>query len=197
MLQSHRHSIRLREYDYSQPGSYFITVCTGGKAPLFGEIVEGEMVLNPIGKVVERCWLAISNHFANIELDKFVVMPNHIHGIIVIYPDDNVNTVGAKPLRLYKTKIHGPKPNSIGTTIASFKSVATKKINILRDTAGHSIWQRNYYERVIRNENELNKIRRYIINNPAQWSYDIENRNGLPIDEKREFWNKFLNEFSD
>jgi len=164
MTQRHHRSIRLREYDYSQPGSYFVTVCTSGKAPLFGEIVEGEMVLNEVGEMVEKCWSAIPDHFENIELDKFVVMPNHIHGIIVIYPDDDNNTVGARhasPLHLYKTKIHGPKSNSIGAIISSFKSVATKQINLLRKTTGQPLWQRNYYERVIRDERELNKIQRF------------------------------------
>lgn len=201
MHQHHRRSIHLREYDYSQPGSYFITICTIDKEPIFGEIIEGEIVLNQNGKAVEECWLAIPDHFGNIELDKFVVMPNHIHGIIVIRPDDNdkQNTVGAKhasPLRLYKIKIHGPKSNSIGAIIASFKSAATKQINILRNIAGQSIWQRNYYEHIIRDEQELNKIRRYVINNPAKWSYDIENKNGLPVNEKK-FWKRFLNELGE
>jgi len=84
-----------------------VTICTQHKAPLFGEIVEGEMVLNNVGKTVERCWLANPDHFANIELDKFVVMPNHIHGIIVIYPDDNVNTVGAR----HASPLHSDKLN--------------------------------------------------------------------------------------
>jgi len=196
MTHHHRKSIRLSGYDYSRPGSYFVTICIRGKAPLFGEFLDGEMVLNSIGKAVEQCWLNIPGHFQNIELDQFMVMPNHIHGIIVIYPE-SVGAKHASPLHLYKSKIHGPKPNSIGSIVASFKSTVTKRINLLRKIPGQSLWQRNYYEHIIRDENELNKIRRYIINNPAKWSYDRENRNGLPIDEKKKFWYKFLNEFED
>ncbi len=154
------------------------------------------MVLNVIGQIVEKCLLDIPVHYPDVELDKWVIMPNHVHMIIVIYPDDDI--VGAKhasPLRTYKTKIHGPKSKSIGSIVSSFKSAATKRINQYFHTRGQSVWQRNYYEHIIRDENDLNKIRRYVINNPAKWSYDIENRNGLPIDEKKAFWSKFLNEF--
>jgi len=196
MIIHHRRSIRLKNYDYSQPGSYFITLCTIGKSQLFGEIIDGEMVLNDVGKTVEHRLLAIPDHYQDVELDQWVIMPNHIHAIIVIYPDDVVGARHASPLQLYKSKIHGPKPRSIGSIVASFKSAATKQINILHNTPGHSLWQRNYYEHIIRDEKELNRIRRYIINNPPHWSFDIENRNGLPIDDKQKFWSKFLNEFN-
>ena len=197
MQKYQRRSIRLHGYNYSQPGSYFVTICTQDKVPLLGEIVEGEMVLNNVGKVVESCWLAIPNHFANIELDKFVVMPNHVHGIIVIYPADNdINdTVGVQNFEPLQNKYQHIIPKSIGSMIRAFKIGVTKWVH--KNTNLHSIWQRNFYEHIIRNEPELNKIRCYIINNPAKWEFDQENRNGLPIDEKRKFWDKFLNEFSD
>ncbi len=164
------------------------------------------MRLNDIGKIVGDEIFKTESIRDNIDIDKYVIMPNHVHAIVVIYPvganggspqiiDDQLNmTHGCAPLHNSRFSL---KPNTIGSFIAGFKSAATKRINILRNTPGVSVWQRNYYENVIRDERELNKIRRYVINNPAQWSYDIENRNGLPIDDKQKFWSKFLNEFDD
>jgi putative transposase len=188
----HRRSIRLREYDYSQPGSYFITVCTSDKAPLFGEIIEGEMVLNDFGKIVEKEILKTESFRNNIEIDKYVIMPNHVHLIIVIWPSRTGTARRAPTVERFGKPIR----NSIPTIVRSLKSAITRQINILRHISNHSIWQRNYYEHIVRNEGELNKIRCYIINNPPKWEFDQENCNGLPIDEKREFWDKFLNEFS-
>jgi len=195
MQKYQRRSIRLHGYDYSQPGSYFITVCTLDKAPLLGEIAEGEMVLNAIGKIVEKCWLAIPDHFANIELDKFVVMPNHIHGIISIYPlnNDINNTVGVQNFEPLQNKYQHIIPKSVGSIIRAFKIGVTKWVH--KNTNMHNVWQRNYYEHIIRDEPELNRIRRYIINNPPKWEFDRKNRNGIPIGEKEEFWCKFLNEW--
>ena len=161
------------------------------------------MVLNDVGKMVRDEILKTESIRDNIEIDKYVIMPNHIHLIMVIWsctgtarrPEKHaVGANGCAPLHNSRFSL---KPNTIGSFIAGFKSSATKRINILRNTPGVSVWQRNYYEHIIRDENELNKIRRYVINNPAQWSYDIENRNGLPIDDKQKFWSKFLNEFDD
>jgi REP element-mobilizing transposase RayT len=190
----HRRSIRLKDYDYSRRGAYFVTVCTRNKQPLFGEIIDGVMHQNDVAEIARKYWLEIPNHFSNVTLDQFVIMPNHVHGIIVI-TDDMVGAKHASPLRSYKTKIHGAKPKSLGTIIASFKSATTKQINLLLKTPGNPHWQRNYYEHIIRNEQELNKIKRYIINNPPRWEYDRENRNGIPNDEKIKFWDRFLNEF--
>ena len=189
----HRRSVRLKEYDYARTGAYFVTICTRDKQPLFGEIIDGEMHMNNTGEIVRKCWLEIPGHFQNVTLDQFVIMPNHVHGIVVI-TDNPVGAKHASPLRLYKTKTHGTKPRSLGAMVASFKSAVTQQNNLLLRTPGNSFWQRNYYEHVVRNESELNKIRRYIINNPPKWEYDLENRIGLPIDEKRKFWDRFLNE---
>jgi len=186
----HRRSIRLSGFDYSHPGSYFITLCTRGKSPLFGEIVDGEMRLNDMGKMVEQEILKTESIRDNIEIDKYVIMPNHVHLIIVIWSRKGTARRAPTVERFGK-----PVPNSIPSIIRSLKSAATKRINQYYHTPGQSIWQRNYYEHVIRDEKELNRIRRYVINNPAKWTYDIENRNGLPIDENRKFWSKFLNEF--
>ena len=189
----HRRSIRLKEYDYSQSGSYFVTVCTQDHEEIFGKIIDGEMLLNEIGKIVERCWKEIPNHFKDVGLDQFICMPNHVHGVIVICPKkDNVGVQNFEPLQ---NRYQHIIPQSIGSIVRGFKSGVTKWCR--KNTEIQTVWQRNYYEHVIRSEEELNKIRRYIINNPPKWEYDQENRFGKPIDEKRKFWSKFLNEFEE
>ena len=167
----HRRSIRLREYDYSQAGAYFVTICTWQKECLLGDVVNGEMRLNEFGGIVDREWHKTPRIRKEIELDSFVVMPNHIHGIIIINDTGNdkrnVGANGRSPLRM--------KPKSLSSFIAGFKSIVTKTINQNRNTPSMPLWQRNYFERVIRNENELHAIRQYIINNPLQWDMDENN----------------------
>jgi REP element-mobilizing transposase RayT len=169
-----RRSSRLKGYDYSRAGAYLVTVCTQGRACLFGDVVGGEMRLNAAGRVVEQCWSNIPRHFSHVELDEFVVMPNHVHGIVVII--ENVGATHASPLRWRRpTHPAGPKKRSIGAVVGSFKSAVTKRINELRNTPGTSIWQRNYYEHVMRDDASLCRIREYIVQNPLQWEYDREN----------------------
>ncbi len=162
------------------------------------------MVLNEWGKVVAEELIRSVDVRSEIELDKWIIMPNHVHIIVVIIaaqglaPESDPNTTNNMahshaPLRA-KPEFKR-QSRSIGSFIVGFKSITTKCINIQRNTPGISLWQRNYYEHIIRDERELNKIRRYSINNPPQWEYDRENRNGKPIDEKKKFWSKFLNEF--
>jgi len=195
----HRRSIRLKEYDYSQSGSYFVTVCTQDHEEIFGKIIDGEMLLNDVGKIVERCWKEIPNHFKDVGLDQFICMPNHVHGIIVIWSNDNENqkNVGAIHELPLHEKMVTRRKMLLPRIIGYFKMNSSKQINVVNGTIGQPVWQRNYYEHVIRSEEELNKIRRYIINNPPKWEYDQENRFGKPIDEKRKFWSKFLNEFEE
>lgn len=144
----HRRSIRLPSYDYASPGGYFITICTHNRQNLFGEIVDGEMVLNEYGEIVRDEWAKTSIIRSEIELDQFIIMPNHIHGIVFIFNEncinknhhENSNIVGADgrpPLQR--------RPRSIGSLIAGFKSACTKQINIIRNTPTNSVWQRNYY----------------------------------------------------
>ncbi len=211
----HRRSIRLKGYDYTQQGAYFVTLVTQGRECLFGEIVNGEMRLNEFGAFVAACWKELPQHFRNADLDEFVMMPNHLQGIVVLmwdaYGDGrgrgealtdtsayrvtsaNVNAspqqsdpfashetsanANASPLRASTApeRPHGTKPRSLNAIVQNFKSVTSRKINQRRDTQGTIIWQRDYFERVIRNENELNKIREYILNNPAAWESDNEN----------------------
>jgi len=158
----HRRSIRLKDYDYSQEGAYFITICTKNRECIFGRIVDGKMQLNKFGEIVRYTWFDLPNHNTNVELDQFIIMPNHIHGIIII-------TVGAgsEPA---PTQKHG-----LFEIIRQFKTFSAKRINEIRNTPNLPVWQRNYYEHIIRTEDELHRIREYIINNPLQWQYDREN----------------------
>ncbi|MGI6604111.1 MAG: transposase [bacterium] len=177
-----RRSIRLKGYNYSQPGAYFITICTHDRECLFGAIFGGEMQLNDWGVITERCWTEIPSHFPNVALDAFVVMPNHVHGIIVIRKRNApVGARHAVPLQstgIFQTCIEQfgrPVSGSIPTIIRSFKAAVTRQINELRGTPGVPIWQRNYYEHVIRDEESLDRIREYVAGNPAQWDQDSEN----------------------
>ncbi|NOX88910.1 MAG: transposase [Calditrichaeota bacterium] len=172
----HRRSIRLKGYDYSQPGSYFITICTQNREMLFGDVADGRMILNTIGKIIDYHWQRLPQHFKNIELDEYQIMPNHFHGIIRIVgamhsawgirTQRNNATENASPLP------HGTKPGSLGAIMQNFQSITTRKINKIRKTPGVRIWQRNYWEHIIRNEQELNRIRQYIIENPLKWQDD-------------------------
>lgn len=167
-----RRSIRLRGYDYSSDGWYFVTICTYNRGCIFGDVVKEKMELHDVGKVVEEEWLRTREIRANVELDMFVVMPNHVHGIIVIKND----VVGATR-RVAPTRGTHPtlQSGSLGAIIGQFKSVSAKRINKIRHAPGAPLWQRGYYEHIVRNENDLNRLRRYIAENPARWFYDEEN----------------------
>jgi len=166
----HRRSIRLRGYDYAQAGAYFVTICTQNRECLFGEIVDGQVALNVPGEVVAEEWLRSARIRGEIELDAFVVMPNHLHGIVVIR---DVGAHGRAPL---PSPPHRP-PRSLGSFVAGFKSVSTKRINAIRGTPGVPVWQRNYREHVIRDDHDLGRVRRYIAENPLRWDEDPENPN--------------------
>ena len=170
-IPHHRHSLRLRGYDYAQAGAYFVTICTQGRECLFGEVVDGEMRLNEWGRIVGDEWMKTAEIRDEIELDAWVVMPNHCHGIVVLN-DDGRGTARRTPT---VEQFGQPVPGSIPTIIRAFKSAVTKRINELRGTPGNSLWQRNYYEHIIRNDDDLARIREYIVNNPLQWALDREN----------------------
>ena len=164
----HRRSIRLKEYDYSEPGAYFITICTKDRQCLFGGIKNRKMIFSELGKIVKNCWQEIPIHFDNVNLDLFIIMPNHLHGII--YMNDSIcrgliNQTPTEKWILQKT----PKL-VLGKIIRSYKAYASR---IAHKNGFHDFqWQRNYYEHIIRNDNELNRIREYIINNPFNWELD-------------------------
>lgn len=173
----HRRSIRLRGYDYTQPGAYYVTLCVQDHQCIFGDVVNGEMQLNEFGHIVHEEWhhTAIVRH--EITLDEFVIMPNHIHGIIII--NDTIDVPLGATRRVAPTTnatiTNGPVPRSIGAIVGQFKSIATKRINKLRGTNGVSLWQRDYYEHISRHSGDLNRIRQYIRNNPRKWQWDREN----------------------
>jgi REP element-mobilizing transposase RayT len=222
----HRRSIRLKGYDYTQQGAYFVTICTHQRNCLFGEIVDGEIKLNTNGEIARGSWLSIPRYFKNVELDEFVIMPNHLHGIIIIDSSEVVgealanqdfsqlfSEVAGEALanqdfsQLFSevagealanqdfskqqnlssqcfaptvytgetVKINGTKPQSLAAITQNYKSVSTRQINRMNKAKGNVIWQRNYYEHIIRNEEALNNIREYIVNNPINWVKDQEN----------------------
>lgn len=187
----HRRSIRLPGYDYTSPGAYFLTICVHRGECLLGEVVNSAMQPNEWGQIVHEEWLASAKIRPELKLDAFVVMPNHLHGIVWLLhtdatqthnvppptvgahggaPDDSVHNVGA----------HGRAPGrvpqraarSLGSFVAGYKSAVTKRTNQLRDTPGLPFWQRNYWEHIIRDEQSLNRIRQYIQDNPARWAED-------------------------
>ena len=174
----HRRSIRLRDYDYTQAGAYFVTLCAQGRECLFGTITAGEMVLNELGQIVHEEWKRSSEIRREIELDEFVVMPNHMHGIVWIVEMNDVRADGRppqpNPVRAHGRASQPPQraPKSLGSFVAGFKSAVTKRINEQRGMPRVPVWQRNYYEHIIRNDADLQRIRQYIVNNPLKWELD-------------------------
>jgi len=152
-------------------GAYFITLCTYNRSCIFGQIVDGEMIINEFGKIVKSVWSDLPRHYPDIKLDVSALMPNHIHGIIFIVG------AGLKPARTKPapTDIDCAKRYPLSEIIRGFKTFSARRINETRNRSGTHVWQRNYYEHIIRNEDELGRIREYIVNNPAQWQFDRNN----------------------
>jgi len=224
----HRRSIRLQNYDYTQAGAYFVTICAHARDCLFGDVINGEMRLNEYGKTVEECWDDIARHFDDVELDSFTIMPNHVHGIIVFTntvgagfprPDSKLksNDVDAETadkgaetadkgaetadkgaetadkgaetavkgaetaVKGAETAVKGAetaplrKRRTLGNVVAYFKYQSTKRLNLKRNTPAFAVWQRNYYEHIVRDEIDLNRIHEYIQCNPARWAEDENN----------------------
>jgi putative transposase len=176
-----RRSIRLQEYDYSQPGGYFVTVVTHHRACIFGEVIGGKMKLNDYGKIASTEWLRTPTLRTNVQAyeEEFVVMPNHIHGIIWITEADE-HCKGAATLRPYYNKdtIKDNKinvlPKSLGAIVRSYKSSVTYQINMIRKSPGGHVWQRNYYEHILRGEADWETIHKYMLVNPENWGNDPE-----------------------
>ena len=219
-----RRSIRLPGYDYTQPGAYFVTICTHERQHLFGDVVAGQMRLSTAGRVVDWYWRRLPQHFPHVRLDAHMVMPNHAHVILWIVdavgathsptisgqmvnavltdgPDQTQRVLGnASPLLANSEKTvnvvptdgpdqtqrvlgnassplrpNGPAPGSVGAIIGNFKSVTTRRINKMNHAPGDPVWQRNFYEHIVRNERALHAIRQYIADNPARWHLDRYN----------------------
>jgi REP element-mobilizing transposase RayT len=173
-----RRSIRLKGYDYSQAGLYFITICCQDRICLFGDVVKGEIILNEAGKMVETEWLNLPDRFKNIELHESVIMPNHFHGILKIV---GVTLVVARNVGIAENQIGQPQgiapTKTIGDMMDAYKSITT--VNYIRGVKtlnwqpfNGKLWQCNYWEHIIRNEQSYRRISVYIINNPKEWSDD-------------------------
>ena len=183
----HRRSIRLKGYDYASAGAYYVTIVAWQRECLFGEVVNKEMVLSKFGLVAKQQWEKLPKRFPNIELGAYMIMPNHMHGIIEIINDrgtaESLTNLDGESSRRAPTKEQYQKPvkGSIPTIIRSYKSAVSYRINLMRGTDGVPVWQRNYYEHVIRNETDLQNKTDYIESNPLLWDEDDEN----PINTNR------------
>ena len=166
----HRRSIRLPGYNYSQPGAYFITLCAEQRQCIFGDIVDGQMILNQYGAIIADTYRWLCQHYPYFYTDEWVVMPNHFHAIMVITNEPCRGGSRTAPTINHRNPTTKRKP--LGRLIGAFKTVSTKKINILRNAPGTKLWQRNYYEHIIRNSDAMDKIRQYISNNPLSWQID-------------------------
>ena len=201
----HRRSIRLKEYDYAQAGLYFVTICTQDRARLFGQIVDDEMCLSDAGRMVQAVWEEMAHVYPGVAVDEYVVMPNHVHGIIELVgcdPDAEHNAPGGggrgRPRGAAPTGESGSSSSSVGagpcacpvttgqTTLSlpgvvhRFKTLTTKRYaDGVRQSGWHPfngrLWQRNYYEHIVRNDASLERLRDYILANPSRWPFDQEN----------------------
>ncbi|MDP9371527.1 MAG: transposase [Chloroflexota bacterium] len=197
----HRRSIRLKGYDYSQAGAYFVTICVRWRERLLGEVVDGETCPNAYGAIVARCWDDLPRHYPTVELDAFVVMPNHVHGVILLTnPVAGDVGAGLKPARSQAAALSpasvatersgaglkpaptgdgaivdemaGEKRRALSEIVRAFKTFSARRINEARGTAGSPVWQRGYWDHIIRNDRSLRRFQAYIIDNPARWEMD-------------------------
>ncbi len=169
-----KNSNRLQGYNYSQPGAYFATVCACNRQNLFGEVVNDRMELSAAGIFARQCWQEIPQHFPGVALDEFVIMPNHVQGIIIINNDKNgsVGVQHVEPGRL--SNFQHVAPGSLGAIVRGFKSAVTRWFHA--NTQIKTVWQRNFYDHVVRDESEMNRIRMYIRQNPINWEHDRQNQ---------------------
>jgi len=170
--EQNRRSIRLRGYDYAQSAHYFVTICTHDRQNLLGEIFEGRLHPSQLGLIAQECYVQIPRHFPRVMLDTYVVMPNHIHGIVIIAQP---NKGAAKRGAACCAPTDSISPGSLGAIVRSFKAATTRRANLLRGCPRKRLWQRNYYEHIVRHGKALEKLREYICANPENWTRDPEN----------------------
>lgn len=187
-----RRSIRLKGHDYSSPGAYFFTVCCADRRPLFGRVEGGEVSENRLAGIVRRCWEDLPTHYPHASLDAFVIMPNHVHGVIVLHgaptenPGHGIATnagvgAGLKPaptgVVVTATGVaapldYAPRQHGLPEILRAFKTFSARRINAVRGTAGAAVWQRGYYESIVRDERALGRVREYVRANPQNWRRD-------------------------
>jgi len=178
----HRRSTRLPEYDYTQPGAYFITICVKDRRYRLGAIIDEEMVFSKEGEILQDVWEGLPKHYPNIKLDEFVVMPNHVHGIIwILEIEEPFVGAGLRPARNEKRrKQEGQRPSptkkskahGLPEIVRAFKSFSSRQINEFRHTKGSKFWQRSFYDHIIRDEEDLCQHRKYIQENVLKWCLD-------------------------
>ena len=172
-----RKQLRLRGCDYAFPGVYFVTICSAGKRPVFGSISGESIVLSRAGEIVRSEWIALPERFATLVLDEFVIMPNHLHGVLAFVGGAGGASPGPTTGNTI-TKPGGASPSpALFDVIGAFKSISTIKVNRLLRRSGVALWQRSYYEHIVRTGEDIRKIQRYILENPLMWSLDPENPN--------------------
>jgi REP element-mobilizing transposase RayT len=220
-VRGHRRSIRLNGYDYASAGAYFVTICAQERACVFGDVVDGEMRANACGRIVQDVWDGLASRYANVDLDAFVVMPNHVHGIIVLMDVPRPGAAGARG-DVCRGAIHcaqgggamdgGGAANHegvinharttlgemgaansragaagrppLGEVVRAFKAVSARRIR-QQILPGAAVWQRNYYEQIIRDDDSLNRVRAYVSANPTRWLTDRDNQNPIHGTERR------------
>lgn len=166
----HRRSIRLKGYNYSQDGAYFVNLVSRDRTRRFGEVIDGEVLLNRYGQIVDQTWRWLEDHYPHVSLDAYILMPDHLHGIIVLNGDRRGVSRNAPTLDGVREREH-QKP--LGQIIGAFKTVSTKRVNLTNGGVTGPLWQRNYWERVIRDDKELVFVREYIRNNPTRWTHHL------------------------
>jgi len=184
-MRHERKTIRLKDYDYSRNGFYFVTICTKDRIEQFGEIKNEAMIISDFGEIVKQQWLWLKEQYSYVGIDEYIVMPNHFHGILLI-DSEEVGNGRDRSLQDNPAQKVKPLPELIG----AFKTTSSKLIH----ESGLSIfkWQKSFHDHIIRNDKSLDRIRKYIHYNPLKWEYDQENKNDILLEQKKKFWKEFL-----